>query len=499
MIYPRSLRTKLTLWYAGILAVSLLGFGALFYLGAAFNLRRELDQSLRLQAEGAAGAIRAFREADDAATGGGPGNWQRGPISGPGEMARRGLFPELVTRWAEKTGGLSGGRPIRLLDSSGQAIIASGEFERLKITEEKQKPPSQDSFRSLELPGGPLRLITHPLMEQKRLQGFVQVGASLRPMRTSLRLLLLWLACFLPLILGVASLGGWFLASRALGPVDRIITQVEEISAEALERRVDIPRTGDELERLARTFDQMLERIERAFRRLRQFSAAASHELRTPLTVMKGELELALRRPRTPDEYETILRTQLSALNDLVQVVEELLMLARSEAVRSAVEWRPVDLSEMAKGLEELWGRAARQKGVKLEMEAQKPVWVKGEKRLLERLAANLVENAIRVTPSNGTVTVRVTQWKGYAQWMVQDTGPGISAEEMPQIFDRFFQPRREEDGKSGSSGLGLGLCRWIAEAHRGRIEVSSTLGRGSLFTVWLPLPPPGPASGVGR
>ena len=500
MIRPRSIRTKLTLWYAGILALSLLGFGALFYLSVFFNLHREMDQGLRLQAEGVAGAIRAFREADQATGNFAPGNWQMSPPSSAAGFVDRGLFQDLVGRWAEKTGTMESGRMVRLLDSAGRPIVASSDFQRLELSGQepewtkdspKKKQAPRDFYKTLERPKEPFRLVSHPMVEAGRLQGFVQIGASLRPMRASLQLLLFWLSCFLPLILGVASLGGWFLASRALDPVDRIITQVEGISAEALERRVDIPITGDELERLARTFDQMLERIERAFRRLRQFSAAASHELRTPLTVMKGELELALRRPRTSDEYETVLRTHLSALNDLVRVVEELLMLARSEAVHAALEWRPLDLSDMVKTPSELWNKTARQKGVKLEINAPRPVWVTGEKRLLERLAANLVENAVRVTPPQGNVVVHVTQWKEYAQLAVQDTGPGISAEEMPQIFDKFFQPRLSEDWKSGSSGLGLGLCRWIAEAHRGRIEVSSTPGRGALFTLWLPLRAP--------
>lgn len=484
MIRPRSIRTKLTLWYTGILAVSLLGFGALFYLSVAFNLRQETDRSLGLQAEAIVSEIKAFREAEQASDAGGPGNWHMSPLNSAAGMVDRGLFSNFVTRWAEKTGSIDRGRPIRLLSSSGSPLLSSSKFDTLWAR--MPKFDSKKRFQTLELPEEPFRLTTHPMIEDGRVIGYVQTATSLKAQRASLRLLALWLGSLLPFILLVATIAGWFLAGRALNPVDRIITQVEEISADALEKRVDIPHTGDELERLARTFDHMLERIERAFRRLRQFSAAASHELRTPLTVMKGELEVALRRPRTSQEYETILRIHLDALNDLVHIVEELLTLARSEASKGAVEWKSLDLSELGQQVGELWHKVADGKGVKLEILQGKPVWVTGEKRLLERLVSNLIDNALRVTSAEGKVTVRVDRWKDKAQLMVQDTGSGIAAQDLPHIFDRFFQPRSAED-KPGSTGLGLGLCRWIAEAHHGRIEVSSVVGRGTLFTVWLP------------
>ena len=500
MIRPRSIRAKLTLWYAGILALTLLGFGALFYLSVSFSLRREVDRSLHLQAEGIAAGIHSFREAEQASDGSAPGNWRMSPPSFPGGFADRGLFPGLVERWAEKTGSLEGDRTIRMLDKAGRPIIASDLFQQLRLPDvgsvrakafREEKQTKTDLYKTFRRPAGPFRLVTHRMTEGGRLQGFVQVASSLRPLAASLGLLRLWLGSLIPFILLVATLAGWFLTSRALDPVDRIITQVEQIDAEALEKRVDIPNTGDELERLARTFDHMLERIERAFRRVRQFSAAASHELRTPLTVMKGELELALRRPREAREYEEALRTHLDALNDLIQVVEELLMLARSEAAKGAVEWRPVDLNRLVHSVAGLWGKVAQRKGVRLEIEPGEPVWVTGEKRLLERLIANLLDNGIRATPKEGRVTLQAAECSHQAQITVQDTGPGIQGEDLPQIFDRFFQPRAgAADERGGSAGLGLGLCRWIAEAHHGRIEVSTELGRGTLFTLWLPLRP---------
>ena len=249
-------------------------------------------------------------------------------------------------------------------------------------------------------------------------------------------------------------------------------------------------QTGDELQRLGVTFNDMLARLESTFHRLRQFSAAASHELRTPLTVMRGELEVALRKPRDPEEYQRVLRTHLDTVNDMAHTVEELLTLARSESVDGAIEWRPVELSGLARQVSETWRKVAKPKSVTVDVPAKAPVWVRGEPRLLERIIANLLDNAVRHTPPKGRVTLRTERQGQEACLIVEDTGPGIDSDEMPQIFNRFFKPWSKTDG-SKSTGLGLGLCRWIAEAHHGRIEVSSPPGRGATFVVWLPVIPP--------
>ncbi|MGH2349844.1 MAG: sensor histidine kinase, partial [bacterium] len=314
---------------------------------------------------------------------------------------------------------------------------------------------------------------------------FIQTAGSLKHVDDSLAGLRLWLLWLTPLTLLGTSAIGWFLATTALRPVGRMTRQAQRIGAERLEDRLDVPKTGDELERLAATFNDLLARLEHAFRRMRQFSAAASHELRTPLTAMKGELEVVLRKPRRPEEYRSVLHTHLQLVDEMAHLVAELLMLARSDAVKGAVEFRPVEIGALIRQVSDLWCRSAEAKGIRITIATPKRVWVRGEPRLLERVVANLLDNAIRHTPAGGRITVRSERHGEQACLIVQDTGPGIPAGELPHIFDRFFKPPAATNGSS--TGLGLGLCRWIVEAHAGRIDIISPPAQGATFTVWFP------------
>ena len=235
----------------------------------------------------------------------------------------------------------------------------------------------------------------------------------------------------------------------------------------------------------------MLARLESAFKRLRQFSAAASHELRTPLTIIKGELEVALRKPRDPEEYRRVLATQLEAINEIISIVEQLLALAHSEEGERAVEWQKLNLGDLVRQVCHRWQKIIDDKKVHLKILQEKEVEVRGEKRLLERLVANLLDNAVKHTPGGGEVAFEIAEQNHSACLVVKDTGPGISREELPKIFDKFFSravlPGAQESA-SGGVGLGLGLCRWIVEAHQGQIEVTSVEGQGAKFTVKLPL-----------
>jgi len=359
--------------------------------------------------------------------------------------------------------------------------------QQVKKSALDQARRGRSAYETLYVRKHRLRLITHPVSEGGRLLYFVQVAAVLQQAEISLNRLLRLLVWLIPVTLVTTSTVGWFLATKALRPVGRMTTQVHQIGEEHLRTRVDVPHTDAELERLATTFNEMLERLERAFHRVRQFSAAASHELRTPLTIMKGELEVTLRKPRTPQEYQRVLRTILEALDEMTQTVEELLMLARSEAAEGILEWRPVEIVAMTRHVCEVLQPLANTRKVHVTCPDHQPALVRGEQRLLERLVANLLDNAIRHTPSQGRVTLQAGHQGDNAYVMVQDTGPGISADELPRIFDRFFSQRSEANG-GRPGGLGLGLCRWIAEVHKGRIDVSSSPGQGATFTVWLPL-----------
>lgn len=487
----RSIRFTLTLWYAGIFAVILCLFGWALHRNVAMSQARDVDKALALRAVAVANAIHSFWEARAGEPGAAPGNWQAAPSASLNEEVATGRFPALVTQWAQQTGNLETGRPSGILDQNGRILAASSNFAQLPqpfmeraLADARQQQRSV--YHTVQLPEERIRLVSRPVVEGDHTICFIQAAASLAEADASLKRLRLWLFWLIPFTVAVTSAVGWLLVHQALGPVGQMVTQAQRISAERLERRVNVPRTGDELEWLGTTFNEMLARLERAFRRLRQFSAAASHELRTPLTVMQGELEVALRKPREPEEYREVLRTHLRTIEEMAHTVEELLMLARSEAAGDALEWRPVNLGQLAAQTAEQLGIVAKQKRVRLVVRASEPVWVGGERRLLERVVANLLDNAIRHTPAKGAVTVGAERRGHEACLIVQDTGPGIPPEELSGIFERFFKPLSSTNG-SHSTGLGLGLCRWIAEAHDGRIEAASSPGEGATFTVWLP------------
>lgn len=482
-------------WHVGILALILCVFSGVLYATTSTSLNRDLNKSLALQAAGTADALFAFWRAERA-TLRGPGNWEAAPADTFLGAVNAGELPGLVSRWAEKTDGLNAAdRSLRVLDRSGRVMGAS---ETLLQTDSPLTSPALAGARqghaaheTFRVPGGRVRLISHPVTQGGSVLYVVQAAASLEHVDRSLKRLLFWLLWLVPLTLVLTSSVGWFLASRALYPIGLMITDVQRIRAERLDQRVNVPQTGDELEQLAVTFNAMLARFEEGFKRLRQFSAAASHELRTPLTAMRGELEVALRKPRDPEEYRRVLQTHLETINDMAKTVEELLMLARHEAVEGALEWRPLDLGELAQHAAQTWRTFADAKAVRLEVRTNGSAWVRGERRLLERVVANLLDNALRHTPAAGCVTVRAEPRDHEACLIVQDTGPGIPPGELPHIFERFFKPRSTRDGDH-STGLGLGLCRWIAEAHHGRIDVASQAGAGTTFTVTLPrLTPP--------
>jgi heavy metal sensor kinase len=260
------------------------------------------------------------------------------------------------------------------------------------------------------------------------------------------------------------------------------------ISAEHLTRRLDETGAGDELDRLAQTLNEMLGRLDAAFKEMRQFTADASHELQTPLTILKGEMEVALRSPRSPEEYQRILKSALEEIDRIARLVEGLLLLARADAGVLRMDRRPIDLAQL---VEEVYGQArilAEAHSIDLRLGPVGPVSVQGDYAHLRRLLLNLVDNGIKYTLPGGHVALSLQSSGGWASIKVEDTGAGITPEDQARIFQRFYRSAAARSSGEGGAGLGLCIARSIAEAHGGRIEVESIPGRGSTFTVLLPI-----------
>jgi heavy metal sensor kinase len=335
----------------------------------------------------------------------------------------------------------------------------------------------------------PVRLLTQPVLDSGRVVNLIQVGFPLRHFYETRRHFVRIMAIVSPVALLLAGGGGWLLAHRALAPVAQITAAAKRIGAEHLAERLEESGTGDELDQLARTLNEMLERLDDAFRQIRQFSADASHELQTPLTILKGELEVALRVPRTATAYQGLLGSALEEIDRIALLVDSLMLLARADAGVLRMDQRPVELHHLVQDVYAQTQILAEAKGIDFQLGPVECLVLPGDDERLRRLLLNLVDNAIKYTPRHGLVTLALRRQGNQAALHITDTGIGLSPQEQTQIFQRFYRTREARLHSATGSGLGLCIARSIAMAHGGTIRLDSAPGQGSTFTVYLPLP----------
>ncbi len=459
----RSLRTRLTLWYTTLVAAIFILLGGAAYGLVSYNLSHDVDAAL-------AGVARVMAE-----------------------QARRGATvfpsPEIDEAFRRFFGFSPWERFFDILPP-GRPAPPSG--AKLPLTQKARQNaaagiPTYETFHGLA--SHPVRVLTYPVVESGRVVNIVQVGMSLEMSDKTRRRFLLTMAAVFPIGLILAGGGGGLLARRALKPVDRMAETARRISAEHLAARIEDAGGNDELSRLARTLNEMLERLDTSFAQIRQFSADASHELQTPLTILKGEIEVALRNPRSPEEYVRVLRSALEEIDRVARLVEGLLLLARADAGVLRLDLQPLDLAGLIEDVVAQTGVLAEKNGVRLALEEIEPIPVRGDADRLRRLVLNLIDNGIKYTPPGGGVTVSLRREEGNAALRIKDTGTGIPPEEQEKIFQRFY---RTSEGRARNEGSGLGLCiaRSIAAAHGGSIKIESVPGQGSTFTVLLPTSP---------
>jgi len=342
----------------------------------------------------------------------------------------------------------------------------------------------------VETDHGPMRVGTFPIQRDGQVVGALQVGLSLEDSEDTLRTLLKVLLALAPAMLLLASGGGLFLADRALAPIDRVTRTAPRISAENLSGRIGMRGPDDEVGRLARTFDAMLERLDAAFARQRQFTADASHELRTPLTAIIGQIDVTLEQPRDTESYRATLATVREQARRLARLSNDLLFLAHADVPLDAVAFEPLDLSDLLPAIAAQVAPLAAARAQTVALAPLPPLAVLGNEDQLIRLILNLLDNALCYTPPGGRIALGGALDGTNVTIRVSDSGPGIAPEHLPRLFDRFFRGNRSRGRAQGGSGLGLAIAQSIARAHGGRIDVESTVGRGSAFTVVLPVAP---------
>ncbi len=463
------LRVRLTLWYGTALALVLIVFSVVLYVITARSLRDTVDESLE---ETATTAVRSLEA--------------RGflPLIDDDELLSQ--FPELTR--IDKF--------FQIFSPSGTITIRSPNIQQhevpLSATALDAAFAGQSIFESAKYPKEPpLRLISVPIMYRGNLLYIVQVGTSMESVGETLQRFLVLLIVAIPIALAVSLAGGWFLAGRALRPVDKITLAAQRIAAGDLSQRLSMPAAHDEIGRLAATFNNMIGRLDTSFRQIRQFTSDASHELRTPLTVMKGETDLVLRRPRPLEDYQSVLESNLEEIDRMTRIVDELLFLSRADMGEIKMELLPIAMEALVEDVHRQAMVLAQDRTIEVVLGTVMPAVVQGDDLRLRELLLNLVENAMKYSHAGGKVEISLLNDGREARLSVTDHGIGIAPDDHKKIFHRFFRTDVARAHTKKGTGLGLAICAWIADLHKGRVEVKSDLGQGSTFTVILPIASP--------
>jgi len=465
---PLKLRTKLTLIYAAVFTLLLAGVSALFYQLLEYQLDKALAQELSERANALRGYLRF------------EGNQPRFvyDTSDPDEAS----FVTTATRY------------FQIYDAASGALIArSPEMEAMRFQytpEEVRELISAPEQSGIQTDQANLLVNNDVVRAANGRSYLVQIGVSLSPRDTALSHLFrisLWLV---PAGTLLALLLGWWMAKRVLRPVEALSAAARDIGISELHRRLPVRGAGDELDRLAIAFNEVLERLEKAVAQMKDFTASISHELRTPLTALRGEAEIALAHAGAESECRRVLESQLEEFEKLSRMINQMLTLARAEAGQIELARETANLSALARSLVEQMEPVASTKDISLTARSGADVIVTGDTSWLERAVLNLIDNAIKFTPEGGVVEVRVRTQGSEAILEVIDNGIGISPQAMPRVFERFYRGDPSRSSEIEGAGLGLSLVEWIVREHRGRVGVESRPGQGSIFRITLPLAP---------
>ncbi|HEY4367746.1 MAG TPA: ATP-binding protein [Steroidobacteraceae bacterium] len=456
---PFSLRLRLTAWYFGILAPSLLAISVI----AVYGMNRSINSAVDHALDERATAVRALMR----------------------RTLPTGSIQDLVDEIKEHSQLDATGDLMQVADARARWLYRS----RLLADHDVPLPAAtQPAVRTERFNGLTLR-IRNERISIDGTEFSVQVATPLHEFREAIERFQWLLYVVVPALLLCATAGGYFMSRRALSPVEKVIDAAESIGAKNLSSRLVVPSTGDELQRLSETLNKMLTRIEGAFTTVSQFTADASHELRTPLAILRTRAELALRRARSADEYREVLEQLLNGLERTSDLVDRLMLLARSDSGAQSLHRSELDLNVILRRVCEQGVTLAAAKNLNFKAELEPHgILLEGDQDFLERLFLILIDNAIKYTPACGDVAISSRLVGSMATIAVRDSGIGIGASDLPNVFERFYRADKARSRESGGSGLGLAIGRWIAEAHDGAISVESMPGEGATFSVSLPV-----------
>jgi heavy metal sensor kinase len=458
-----SIGVRLTSWYLVIFAAAELGFGIGMWLVLRQSLYSIADDALTAQVDDVTRFLKAQK---------------------PKNRTLAGLQEEVSEAYVlEHSGDF-----LQLCDEDGNWIFRASPLERNQFAPVAPAAVKSRSFQNVQLEKKPYRFITQRIDVNGRAYT-VQTGVAIDQAVATLSLFRRYLLMLAPLLLLAAASGGYWLSRKALSPVDALTRTARSIGGSNLGDRLEKLNTGDELQRLSDTLNEMLARIENAFFRVTHFTADASHELRTPISLIRTEAEIALRKPRGSEEYREALRHVLLEAERTSSLVEELLSLARADSGRENLHLAPLDLHAAVAGTANEWHQMVESRNLEFKQAlADGELAVLADPSAVQRLLAILLDNAVKYTPSPGIVELMLETKNEIAVITVRDSGIGIAEQDQRKIFERFYRVDKARSRQLGGAGIGLAIADWIVQQHHGSIAVHSSIGRGSSFIVSLPL-----------
>lgn len=455
-----TLAFRLTLWYAGIFTVSSCIAFLLFYMLVTSVIRDRTDQELMGQARRFAvlASTEGIEEAKKAVI-------AESQAAGVRKVFFRMLYADGV---AFSSSNMSYWKDIGIHVNAIRELVEGADH----VFETIDMPERGDEVRILYVMLGP-GIILQIGEAMKETSGFLDAFR---------RIFIMTMAFLIVLAAGI----GWFMARRAVSGVEAVTRTARKISAGALGQRVPVNRRGDEIDQLAVTFNEMLDRIEALIKEMKEMSDNIAHDLKSPITRIRGSAEVTLSTSGSMEEYENMAAGTIEECDRLLDTINTMLMISRTESGVDRPSPEKMDAAELVREACDLYEPAASDKGIILNCHIEEGIAAAGDKRMIRRMVANLIDNAIKYTPAGGQVDVRLGRsGPDRIALTVSDTGTGISSEDLPRIFDRFY--RGDRSRSEAGLGLGLSLARAIAHAHAGDITVTSTSDEGSTFTVTLP------------
>jgi len=457
-----SIGVRLTLWYVAIFTLGELLFAAGTWMILRHSLFDLIDDNLESQVEDLRNLL--------------------------GTQQNRAAPAQISNDIASIYGREHAGDYVEVDDETGQPIYRSRFLQMQQSILLRLDTVNQPVYRTRKINGRHIRFLFEKLEVNGRVYS-IGTGAPAGDAVETLHLFRNYLLVFAPLWLLASAGVGYWMSRKALAPVDTLVRTARDITGTNLTQRLQTLKTGDELQRLTDTLNEMLDRIESAFQKITQFTADASHELRTPVSLIRTEAELALRRSRPQSEYEESLRQILHEAERTTQLIEQLLQVARADSGRESLTMQTLDLTKILRSTVNIWQQVAAARDIKFSTNIpETDISVTGDQALLRRLADILLDNAFKYTPSPGFVKLVLEVRQETAVITVQDSGVGIAHEDQEKIFERFYRVDKARSRELGGVGLGLAIAQWIVAQHRGTIIVESKQGEGATFHVNLPL-----------